>query len=97
MKKMYVMVRGDLTPAQQAVQGGHGLAQILLHGDADGWDNGTLVYLKVKSEACLTNLAARLAFEGLRYEMWMEPDMENELTAIAAYLDEEVMTQAHCI
>lgn len=50
MKKLYVLVRKDLSKSQQAVQAGHAVAEFLLNNDDHGWDNGTLVYLGVPDE-----------------------------------------------
>lgn len=48
MKKLYVISRGDLPLAYQAVQAGHAVAQWMLDsGGANEWNNQTLVYLHV--------------------------------------------------
>jgi len=49
-KKLYVLVRKDLSKSQQAVQAGHVVAEYLLRGPHTMWDNGTLVYLGVRNE-----------------------------------------------
>ena len=48
--KLYVLVRKDLSKSQQAVQGGHAVAEYLLRGPSTAWPNGTLVYLGVRNE-----------------------------------------------
>lgn len=75
--KLYVLVRGDLSKAQQAVQAGHAVAEFCLKGQ--GWPNGTLVYLKV------SGLDALLAWHdklGKCFPFY-EPYYKNEMTAFA--------------
>ncbi len=52
-RKLFVLVRKDLSRSQQAVQAGHAVAEYLLRGPSTFWENGTLVYLSVENE---TNL-----------------------------------------
>lgn len=51
--KMYILIRDDLSEAQQAVQAGHALAQFGLehHKEFKAWqeDNNILIYLAVEN------------------------------------------------
>lgn len=94
--KMYVLVRKDLTNAQQAVQGGHALAQFILNNNTD-WNNGTLVYLGVRDEVQLMKQSYKLKLDGINVEEWREPDMDNQLTAIATYTHPEILKSVNCI
>ncbi|MCK5616437.1 hypothetical protein KAR91_82000 [Candidatus Pacearchaeota archaeon] len=85
--KLYVLIRKDLSPSQMAVQGGHALAELLLNGDKKSWDNGTLVYLGVKNQACLKNWVNRLEARDVPHSIFREPDIGNEITAISAVAD----------
>lgn len=94
--KMYVLVRKDLTKAQQAVQGGHALAQFLLNHPSC-WENGTLIYLGVKSERHLMSWTKKLERKGVDVAVWREPDMANEITAIAAHSEERIFKSLNCL
>lgn len=83
MKKLYVIVRKDLTPSQRAVQAGHAVAEYLLHSPRQ-WKNETLIYLGVKGLAQLRNIKRKLGFHGVKFTEWKEPDLNNEVTAIAS-------------
>lgn len=80
--KMYVVVRGDMSKSQQAVQAGHALAQLLITKKV-GWKNGTLIYLSVPSERKLRNLLNKVPTKNKAY--FCEPFWDNSLTAFAAY------------
>jgi len=81
--KLYVIVRKDLSISQQAVQAGHALAAYLLDGLFCRWKNETLIYLGVKGLRQLNNLKNKLEFFGVPYVEFHEPDLNNEVTAIA--------------
>ncbi len=80
--KLYVLVRNDLTSSQSAVQAGHAVAEFLL-ADSNTWRNTTLIYLKVKSLFQLEKWMDKLDSLGVKYIDWKEPDLNNEVTAIA--------------
>ena len=89
MKKLYVLIRSDLTPSYRAVQGGHALAEFILRHptQAKEWDNHTLIYLQVDDEESLKLWADKLKYRDIPYEIFREPDIENEVTALACYCD----------
>lgn len=84
---LYVIVRKDLAKSSAAVQAGHAVAKFVFeHGDHISWQNGTLVYLAVPNRAQLLHVE-----QGLRDKVvsrFEEPDLDNELTAIAVLGDE---------
>jgi hypothetical protein len=80
---MYVIVRKDLTHSQRAVQAGHALAEFLMRGPISRWQNGTLIYLGVKGEKQIKNLKRKFDYDGIRYKEFKEPDLDNQITAIA--------------
>ena len=84
MHKLYVAVRKDLTKPQQAVQAGHALAEYLLVNRETDWDNGTLVYLSVRNEDELKSLTNKLECDRIYHTVFSEPDIGNELTAVAS-------------
>jgi len=81
-KAIYVIIRKDLSKSQQAVQGGHALAQLLLDNQTT-WNNGTLVYLNVKSKNNLEEVYETLKSKNEVVSKFEEPDLFNEMTAIA--------------
>ena len=82
--KLYVLVRKDLSRSQQAVQSGHAVAEWLLRNpDSPKWSNGTLVYLGVKNEEELHSWMDKLEARCKSTTPFCEPDIGNEVTAIA--------------
>ena len=89
MEKLYVLVRKDLSKSQQAIQGGHAVAEYLLRGRLLSWDNGTLVYLAIHDEEDLKSWGEIFDIMCAWWVPFREPDKNNELTAIAVLLDED--------
>jgi len=87
--RLYVLVRSDLTPAQSAVQAGHAVAEYMLDSSAT-WKNSTLIYLKVNSLCHLKKWMNKLGSLGVKYISWREPDINNEVTAIATTGSSEI-------
>jgi hypothetical protein len=87
---MFVLVRNDLSKSQQGVQGGHALAQFMLdYPDlAQEWNNRTIVYLKADFqvvESLEKILPDNVLIDGI--SSFKEPDIGDQLTAIAVYGD----------
>ncbi len=91
MKKLYVLVRRDLSPSQQAVQAGHAVAEFLLNGFNSTWDNGTLIYLGVKNLLQLEKWMYKLKENNISYVSFYEPDIGNQPTALATDQGSELM------
>jgi hypothetical protein len=81
--KLYVVVRDDLSVPQKAVQAGHAVAEFLINNETS-WSNGTLVYLRVPNEAHLHTLLDKLEDYEMEHSLFREPDLNNEVTALAS-------------
>lgn len=97
MDKLYLIVRADLSAAQQAVQAAHALQAFNLQHEraARTWAAGsnTLALLAVENEAQLAELAARAETFGVRCSLFREPDLDDSLTAIAISPDGKRLTR----
>lgn len=82
-RRLYALVRKDLTPAQQAVQASHAIAEFLLRGPKTEWSNGTIVILGVEDEGELKTWATWLEIKGKPFTAFREPDIGNQMTALA--------------
>lgn len=85
--KLYLVVRKDLSPAQQAVQAAHGLAEFsALHWEIfSSWraDSSTLALLEVANEEELQALLVQATYRGVEAAEFREPDLGGEITAVA--------------
>ena len=96
--KLFVLIRGDLSKAQQAAQACHAVAGFMLYenkkdncscGRCDKdfrWENETIVLLKVKDLDDLKYWYGRLlSLEECYTYAFNEPYYSDAMTAIAAY------------
>lgn len=80
MQKLYVVIRNDIPLAYQGVQGGHAVAQWLIENPNQTWNNDYLIYLQVED---LNKFMFKLDLKEIKYSKFIEPDMDNQITAIA--------------
>ena len=98
---MYVAVRKDLSTIYKMVQGSHGLAQFALEHTQlfNKWNNQTIVFIDVKNIDGLINLANKLDSKKIKFSVFKEPDIGNELTSVV-FLDEggatEIVKKYNC-
>lgn len=76
MKRLYVLIDQKLDAVYGCVQGGHAVAQWLLEHPNQDWNNNYLY-------ADLDTWRFRLDLVGKDYSSFYEPDLDNQLTAIA--------------
>lgn len=82
MQKLYVLVRTNMPKNYQAVQAGHAVAEFTLQYP-ELWQNQTLIYLRVKDENELQDWADRLHEDYIIRTPFYEPDLNDEITALA--------------
>ena len=68
-----------LAPVYGCVQGGHAVAQFLLDNPNQQWNNGYLIYLYADIDLWVK----KLEIKEVTYSSFHEPDLENQLTALA--------------
>jgi hypothetical protein len=80
---VYVLVRKDLTPAQQIVQSCHAVAEAARSFLEAGQEHPHLIVCEVRDEPTLYQFLDKLNRHGVRFRAFLEPDRGNELTALA--------------
>ena len=85
--KVYIITRRDMSPGYQGVQSIHAMRQFSEeHPDIDkAWfkQSNYLAWLSVTDEAELFELLAKAARKHIRCSIFREPDVDNQVTAIA--------------
>lgn len=87
MKKLFVVIRKDLNPVHQMVQSGHVIAEFIRKTGKVADEDMVLVILSAKDLDDLKRIIFKLNVERISWIGFKEPDLDNQLTAIAS--DEE--------
>ena len=98
-KKMYVLARKDLDPVYGCVQAGHALAAYSIKGDQDlfqNWGNSDLIYLGASNENTLKLWTKKLTEMKKAWVGFWEPDLQNQLTAVACISTEGTFKNLRC-
>jgi len=85
--KMYILVRRDLSDVYRMVQGTHALAQYGLDHEPlfKAWGNGTVAVLGVRNLIEMKTWEQKLLCLDKRFSAFREPDLDDQLTAIACF------------
>ena len=86
-EKLRIVTRRDLPIQYAAVQAGHAAIDFQhQHPEiAKAWQTQSnyLAYLTVKDEQALIALLVKASLRGIKYTIFREPDINNEITAVA--------------
>ena len=87
MEKLFLITRHDLSEGARAMQMAHAFREFIeTHPEIDrAWykDSNTLVGLEAPNEKALAKLLEDARWKGIPVAFFLEPDLGNELTAIA--------------
>jgi len=86
-RKLYIVVREDIPYGSPCAQVAHALTEFSIKYPADFRDwyvaSNTIAVLQVPTMLDLAKLCERAEFESVRKAEFHEPDLNNELTAVA--------------
>ena len=91
--KLTTVSRRDLTPGSQSVQSSHALTQFIFeHPEISKiwFKNPYLIQLSVENEEQLQKLIYKLQKLNIKHSIFSEPDLNNQLTAIAIEPSENI-------
>lgn len=94
MNKLYVLVRRDLSHSYRFVQGAHAVAEWCLKYP-DQWQNETIVFVEVNNQYQLLNWVDILTANKVQFQTFKEPDLNNQITAIAALNNDQLFKKLH--
>jgi hypothetical protein len=94
--KLYVLVREDLRPGQQAVQALHAAVDYVMSRPEaqEWWGSNTVVVLGVKNRKTLLKYEKMARDLGVPHLTFREPDMWNQQTAMA-FESESIYASEH--
>lgn len=84
--KLTTVTRRDLTAGSQSVQSSHAAIQFIFeHPEISSiwFKDPYLAQLSVENEDSLKNLIHKLQKANIKYSIFREPDLDNQITAIA--------------
>jgi len=98
-KRMYVIVRKELSETYRMVQGAHALAKYSLQfpDSFDWWNNGYLIFLSTFLPKSLEELNQKFFENGVRCADFREIDLSNQLTAICVFYNPSMPREARKI
>lgn len=86
MQRLYVLIDNKLDSIYGCVQGGHVVAQWLLNHPNQNWNNSYLIYVS----ADISKWKERLDILEIDYTEFREPDLNNQVTALAILNNDKV-------
>lgn len=93
MQRLYVLISNKLDLVYGCVQGGHAVAQWLLDHPNQSWNNSYLIYVS----ADIDKWKERLDILSLDYTEFKEPDLNNQITALAVLNNEKIFKKLKLI
>lgn len=86
MQRLYVLIDNNLDSIYGCVQGGHVVAQWLLNHPNQDWNNSYLIYVS----ADISKWKERLDILEIDYTEFREPDLNNQVTALAILNNDKI-------
>jgi len=86
-ERIYTITRKDISFGQKIVQSNHASTQYLIDHSPHTkgkWNNGSIICLELGNEKSLKRWIKKLENNNIDYSLFREPDMDNQITAIAA-------------
>ena len=93
MQRLYVLISKKLDSIYGCVQGGHAVAQWLLNHPNQEWNNNYLIYVS----ADVNQWKHKLDILGIDYTEFKEPDLDNQITALAVLNHDHVFKNLQLI
>ena len=86
MQRLYVLISNKLDSIYGCVQGGHAVAEWLLTHPNQEWNNNYLIYVS----ADIDKWKSRLNIMNVDYTEFKEPDLDNQITALAVLNNDKI-------